>query len=582
MKQKITLSLILILTHFLLLSCKVAYEIQVDPGTVELAADGGTVAFTLTTDAPSWEIENPAPEWITLSTTSGNTPKGMVSVVVNSKSLEPRSAVLTIKAENAKDATVTVSQAASELLYELTANVQSIDFKQSGGSNSFAVTSTAPQWTLSSDADWLTFDTKTSTEKITVVTTTSASNTTGNARTATITLQAQHTASLSIAVTQSGALYPSYNLAPIPADMTGMERSATELAKAMTVGWNLGNTLEVPGSETGWGNPKATQRLIDSIYSAGFNAIRLPCAWDSYLENTATAKIKTSWLNRVKEVVDYCYKNNMYVVLNIHWDGGWLENNVNVTKQEGVSAKQKAYWEQIATFFRNYDEHLLFAGTNEPNVDNAAQMTVLLSHEQTFIDAVRATGGRNAYRTLIFQGPSTDIEKTNNLMKTLPIDQVQERLMAEVHYYTPWNFCGMEKDESWGKMFYYWGSNNHNASDPTRNSNYGEEAAVRSNFNKMKTQFVNKGIPVILGEYGAIRRSNLTGEALEKHLASRAYFLQVVTQESKNYGIVPFYWDNGNTGNNAFGLFYRSSGATFDRQALDAIMKGAGTGVYPF
>lgn len=376
--------------------------------------------------------------------------------------------------------------------------------------------------------------------------------------------------------------YPSYNSAPIPADRSGMERTATELAKAMTVGWNLGNTLEVPRNETGWGNPQATQRLIDSVYNAGFNAIRLPCAWDSYSEDTATAKIKTSWLNRVKEVVDYCYKNNMYVILNIHWDGGWLENNVNASKQVGVSAKQKAYWEQIATFFRNYDEHLLFAGTNEPNVDDAAQMAVLLSHEQTFIDAVRATGGRNAYRTLIFQGPSTDIEKTNNLMKTLPTDQVQGRLMAEVHYYTPWNFCGMEKDESWGKMFYYWGAPFHSVTDTIRNATHGEEADVRSNFNKMKTQFVDKGIPVILGEYGAIRRSNLTGEALEKHLASRAYFLQVVTQESKNYGIVPFYWDNGQTGRNSFGIFHRSSGSIFDRQALDGILKGAETGVYPF
>jgi endoglucanase len=658
MKQTITVSLILILIHFLLISCKEPHEIQVDPSSIEIASDGGTVALTITTDSPTWEIENPVPEWISLSSIKGSAGSEVVTVTVSSRSLEQRTASFKIKAEDAQSVSVEVKQAASDVLYELLASVQGfhfdatgadssfvlttnapnwsikssadwlavsfaegtkestelqisvdenstyvqreatvqilaeyaktvtllvtqesaaipntlvaskqvVDFKQAGGDNTFTVTTSAPQWELQCDADWLTINPKSGSGESTLVSVSAVENTTTAARTTTLVLKAPNTSDVSISVTQARALYPSYNIAPIPADMTGMERSATELAKAMTVGWNLGNTLEVPGSETGWGNPKATQRLIDSIYSAGFNAIRLPCAWDSYLENTATAKIKTSWLNRVKEVVDYCYKNNMYVVLNIHWDGGWLENNVNVTKQEGVSAKQKAYWEQIATFFRNYDEHLLFAGTNEPNVDNAAQMAVLLSHEQTFIDAVRATGGRNAYRTLIFQGPSTDIEKTNNLMKTLPTDQVQERLMAEVHYYTPWNFCGMEKDESWGKMFYYWGSNNHNASDPTRNSNYGEEAAVRSNFNKMKTQFVTKEFLLFWVNMVPFVVRILRARHLEKHLASRAYFLQVVTQESKNYGIVPFYWDNGNTGNNAFGLFYRSSGATF-RQA---------------
>jgi aryl-phospho-beta-D-glucosidase BglC (GH1 family) len=194
------------------------------------------------------------------------------------------------------------------------------------------------------------------------------------------------------------------------------------------------------------------------VKAAGFNTVRLPCAWDSYLENRSTAKIRASWLARVKEVIDYCYKNNMYVILNIHWDGGWLENNVTTAKQAENNAKQKAIWQQIAMHLREYDDHLLFAGTNEPNVDNAAQMTVLYSYLQTFIDAVRQTGGRNAYRTLVVQGPSTDIAKTNQLMTRMPNDDVPNRLMAEVHYYTPWNFCGMDKDETWGKMFYYWGS----------------------------------------------------------------------------------------------------------------------------
>ena len=116
----------------------------------------------------------------------------------------------------------------------------------------------------------------------------------------------------------------------------------------------------------------------------------------------------------------------MYVILNIHWDGGWLENNCTQDKEEEVNARQEAFWEQIATTMRDFDEHLLFASANEPNVDNATQMAVLESYHQTFIDAVRSTGGKNSYRVLVVQGPSTDIEKTNQLMTTLPTDEVAD------------------------------------------------------------------------------------------------------------------------------------------------------------
>src|SRR5690606_3660813 len=116
----------------------------------------------------------------------------------------------------------------------------------------------------------------------------------------------------------------------------------------------------------------------------------------------------------------------------------------------------KAFWEQIATHLRGFDEHLLFASANEPAVEDATQMAVLKSYHQTVIDAVRSTGGKNANRVLVVQGPTTDIEKTNKLMTTLPTDKAANKMMVEVHYYSPWNFAGLTKDESWGKMFYYW------------------------------------------------------------------------------------------------------------------------------
>jgi aryl-phospho-beta-D-glucosidase BglC (GH1 family) len=372
----------------------------------------------------------------------------------------------------------------------------------------------------------------------------------------------------------AGSTYPSYNTNPIPADATGMSSSAVQLAAKIKLGWNLGNSLEAIGGETAWGNPKATKALIDLVKANGFNAIRIPVSYDQYLANATTAQLKAEWLARVKEVVHYGVDNDMYVIVNIHWDGGWLENNCTEAKKSATNAKQKAFWEQIATTLRGFDEHLIFASANEPKVANATEMAVLTSYHQTFIDAVRSTGGKNAYRTLVIQGPDTDIEKTNKLMLTLPTDKVADRMMMEVHYYTPYQFTLMDKDADWGKMFYYWGAGNHSTTDTERNPTWGEEADLAKLFKSMKTQFVDKGIPVILGEFGAIRRSNLTGSNLALHLASRASYLHYVIKQAKANGIVPFYWDEGNLGSNGFGIFNRFNNSVADHQALKGLLDG--------
>jgi aryl-phospho-beta-D-glucosidase BglC (GH1 family) len=372
----------------------------------------------------------------------------------------------------------------------------------------------------------------------------------------------------------AGSIYPSYNTNPIPADATGMSSSAVQLAAKIQLGWNLGNSLEAIGGETAWGNPKATKALIDLVKANGFNAIRIPVSYDQYLAYATTAQLKAEWLARVKEVVHYVVDNDMYVIVNIHWDGGWLENNCTEAKKSATNAKQKAFWEQIATTLRGFDEHLIFASANEPKVANATEMAVLNSYHQTFIDAVRSTGGKNAYRTLVIQGPDTDIEKTNKLMLTLPTDKVADRMMLEIHYYTPYQFTLMDKDADWGKMFYYWGASNRSTTDTERNPTWGEEADLDKLFKSMKTQFVDKGIPVILGEFGAIRRSNLTGNNLAIHLASRAYYFQYVVKQAKANVIVPFYWDEGNIGSNGFGIFNRNNTTVADHQALKGLLDG--------
>jgi endoglucanase len=378
--------------------------------------------------------------------------------------------------------------------------------------------------------------------------------------------------SISISSSTQAVSYPSYNTSPLAADMTGMESNAVQLAAKMSLGWNIGNTLEAMGgkSETYWGNPKITEDYVKFVKQSGFNAIRLPVSWNQYANQT-TAQIEIDWLNRVKEVVKYCIDNDIYVIVNIHWDGGWLENNVSTEKQAENNLKQKALWEQIATHLRDFDEHLMFASANEPSVTKGSseQMDVLLSYHQAFIDAVRSTGGKNAYRVLIVQGPNTDVEITNQLMTKMPTDSASNRLMAEIHYYTPWNFTGMTKDEGWGNQFYYWGKNYHSTTDTVHNPTWGEEETVDEMFGLMKTQFVDKGIPLIVGEYGAQYRDKLTGDALTLHLASRAYFLKYVTQQALAKGLVPFYWDTG-------GVLSRNSNTVLDQQTLDALLEGGG------
>ncbi|MES3021394.1 MAG: glycoside hydrolase family 5 protein [Pseudomonadota bacterium] len=368
--------------------------------------------------------------------------------------------------------------------------------------------------------------------------------------------------------------YPSYNTKPLPAQMDGMGKDAVALATLIKAGYNIGNTLEASGGETAWGNPAITLQQIALIKKSGFTAVRLPTAWDQYADQ-GTAKISEAWLARVKQVVQHCVDQGLYVIVNIHWDGGWLDNNISTGAQADVNAKQKAYWEQIATTLRDFDEHLIFASANEPPAGDAPKMAILLSYHQSFVDAVRSTGGRNAYRTLVVQGPLTDIDLTNSLMNTMPSDTVARRMMAEVHYYTPYQFTLMDADQSWGRQFYYWGAGYHSVTDAARNATSGEEADLDALYAKMKLKFVDKGIPVVIGEFGAMRRSSaLSGADLQLHLNSRAYFHNYASRQAVAKGMMPFYWDNGVMGNNGFALFNRQTNTVHDQQSIDALVRG--------
>lgn len=387
-----------------------------------------------------------------------------------------------------------------------------------------------------------------------------------------------------------------------------MDLTASQLAYYMAPGWNLGNTLEGGNSnnndtnygglaaETCWQNNKTTQEIINFVKSQGFKSIRIPCAWVmGHISDAATTTIDAKWMARVKEVVDYTINADLYVILNDHWDGGWLEDSFNDVSEATVaakSAKLEKVWTQIATAFKDYDERLLFAGLNEPahsnyNTTASAYIKALKTYEQVFVNTVRATGGNNVKRVLIVQGPGTNIDDTYNTFGEMPSDNVEGRLMLEVHSYDPWNFCGLEQDESWGKMRYYWGTDKsvsgsgRNASDDGNN-----EKSLSAYYKKMK-QFTDKGIPVVLGEYGANHRNvkNMSGQSQSMHDASVAFWYEKATQYAMECGMIPFAWDTGYTGYPSMAVIDRAQlkvlpwtltdSSNTTNGALDAIKKGA-------
>lgn len=358
-------------------------------------------------------------------------------------------------------------------------------------------------------------------------------------------------------------------------------QTAMDIAGEMIPGINLGNTMEAcPCNwlsnkldwETGWQRTKTTQKVIDCFRDQGFKSVRIPCSW--FMHTDANYNIDKPWMDRVQEIVDYCIKDDLYVLLNDHWDNGWVENSFNDLSESTQAEKcriMKILWTQIAERFKDYDYHLLFGGLNEPNAgDDKNKIAALIRYEQAFIDAVRATGGNNEKRILVVQGPDTNIEHTYNYFNINNLkDSASDALMMEVHFYGPYNFVMMEKDESWGNMAYYWGAANH-VSGSTHNSTWGEENWVMQQFNMMKKKFAQNGIPTIIGEYGAIWRKMPSGENQDKHDASVKLWYQTVTKYAISSGCVPMVWDT----NSDRGLINRTTCSVVCKAAMEGITEG--------
>lgn len=333
--------------------------------------------------------------------------------------------------------------------------------------------------------------------------------------------------------------------------------TSVQLSPLMVPGINLGNTLEAIPTETSWNPTLTTQATMDGYKAAGFKSVRIPVAWSQYAD--AEGNISPTWMARVKQVVDYARQAGLYAVINIHWDGGWM-NHPTYDRQAAINARIARFWTQIANAFKDYDDHLLFAGTNEVGMENtwgpppAEWAAVQNSFNQTFVDAVRATGGNNAQRHLVVQGYFTNIDITT-VSNTVPTDTVAHRLFMEVHYYDPFNFTLNGSSSIW-----QWGAN---ATDAAATETWANEPWVDDQFRKMKTRFVDQGVGVIIGEYGAYVKSGYPGMA-----AYRRYWAQYVTRSIVQHGQVPMWWDTGE-------LIDRRTGAQTVPDVISAIVEAA-------
>jgi endoglucanase len=302
----------------------------------------------------------------------------------------------------------------------------------------------------------------------------------------------------------------------------------------MSPGINIGNTLENTTTwETGWGNPIITKEFVESLARLGFKTVRLPVAWDTY---AVDGRIQPDKFRRVREVVDWITGAGMFCVVNIHWDGGWIDSDKKdkfpktyATFSPEAEQKFRSYWEQIAGFFAGGNEKLIFEALNEEtNFSNEGSperaYATLTRVNQLFVDTVRKTGGNNATRLLIVAGYSTDIAKTCSSGYELPKDTVPGRLFISVHYYTPYQFCGLSEDASWGKMMPTWGS----ADDVNE---------LDRLFDTMKGFCTDNDIPAFIGEFGVTTKNKEPG--------SRVRWMSAVFHAALSRKMVPVLWDTG-------------------------------------
>lgn len=341
------------------------------------------------------------------------------------------------------------------------------------------------------------------------------------------------------------------------AEITMNNISPMELVKEMKIGWNLGNTLDALGGSSGvdtemaWGNPKTTQEMIDTVIDQGFNVIRVPVSWGGHMDGAPAYTVLPAWMDRVQEVVDYAYGRGAYVIVNIHHEDWHFPSEEN---KDAAAEQLRALWTTIATRFRDYDEHLIFEGLNEPrktgtsvewNGGDQEGRDVVNYLDQVFVDAVRATGGNNTIRNLMVPGYAASSSDVALKGIVLPQD---DHLIVSVHAYTPYDFAlNTAGRTTWD--------------NDTRDIDYLMKI--------LDEQFLSKGVPVIIGEFGAMNKDNE-----EERVQWASYYVG----KAREYGIPCIWWDNGafEGDGEKFGLINRRELTFPYPDLLKALIESAG------
>lgn len=337
-----------------------------------------------------------------------------------------------------------------------------------------------------------------------------------------------------------------------PSDNYGFA-DAWDIVGQMKLGWNLGNTLDAIGSggleaETSWGNPVTTKAMIDRVKSAGFNVMRVPVSWGQHLDNNYN--IDKAWLKRVREVVDYGIDNGMFVILNTHHEEWYMPRRSDVDEDLRELGR---IWEQIAEEFRDYDEHLLFEGVNEPRLrgdglewwGTPEAREIVNRYAETFVRTVRASGGNNEFRSLLVT-PYAASSATENLA-ALKIPENAGNVIVSVHAYLPYDFA----------------LNVHGTAV------YSNDGSVSTLMNDIKTLFHAKGIPVVITEFGSVNKENE-----QDRIQCAVDFLSA----AKSAGVPCCWWDNNARRGDGelFGLLDRNGGGWYFPTLLQRMIETVG------
>lgn len=318
-----------------------------------------------------------------------------------------------------------------------------------------------------------------------------------------------------------------------------MEISSQQLVTNIRIGWNLGKSLEscvsdldgngypdvIPEdgktiNETFWGNPPASEKLFQTLIENEINAVRLPITWRDHVNENFD--IDEDWLNRIKQVVDYAYNYGMYVIITMYHDGADDENFGAWLREasrdyDTMISRYNHLWEQICDTFYTYNERLLYESMNEVAFNDLPEdeaYDLLNRINQEFVNTVRNSGRNNARRHLVIAGYDADISKTCDSRFKIPNDEA-EKLILSLHYYTPLTFCKYSIQDYWGTS--------------------SEQEWMQNQIETLRTTFVDKGIPVMITEYG-VKGSDA---------ASRVFFCEKLIHLCQTNYIAAFLWDDG-------------------------------------